>query len=212
MKAVVSFRGWLKHFFVNFGTIFAGLVGSLISGVLPTFYSQFNPRLGYEITAIISLIIGSYLSYHKVASRAVNLEEELTRLRTSRRCEIKLLKIGHQRNKSTILDTELLTIDATIHIRNGDVPTSIILKSIDLIPVPDAKFSLQPCWKKNHGVPARILNLAEGQQFVDTLHCVFLVPTNKFGSSLGVEYVFDESYQGTIVIKGNLSFPAIAFA
>ena len=210
--ALPLFRDWFKDLFVNFGTIFAGLVGSLVSGVLPTFYPQFNPRLGYGITAIVSLVIGSYLSYRKVANRANSFEAELTRLKTSRRCEIKLLQIGHHRNKSAISGSELLTIDASIHIRNGDVPTSIVLKSIDLIPIPDAQFSIPPCWKQNRDRSAGTINLAEGQQFVDTLHCVFIVPTDKFGSRLGVEYVFDETYQGILVVKGSLSFPAIAFA
>lgn len=206
-----SFRSWLKDFFANFGTIFAGLVGSIISGVLPTFYPHFNSRLGYGITALVSLLLGSYLSYRKVATRAIQLEAELALSKSRRQCEIKLLSVQHEKHESTVRGTELLSIESEIHMRNGDAATSVILKAVDLIPLPEAKLSGLPYWKANNDRSARTLDLAPGQQFWDRLRCTFLIPKDSAGSSLEIEYTFEETYQGSIVVKGSLSFAAMAW-
>src|SRR5689334_6858763 len=117
------FLDWLKDFFLNFGTIFAGLIGAVISGVTPVVYPKFNAKLGYAVTAIISILIGSYRSFRKMASRVSILEHELVQMKTRRQCTIKLLRMRHERRQSTIPDTELLALDAEVHVRNGDLPT-----------------------------------------------------------------------------------------
>lgn len=206
----LRFLDWLKDFFLNFGTIFAGFIGAIISGVTPVVYLKFNAKLGYAITAIISLLIGSYRSYRKMASHVSILEHELVQLRNRRQCTIKLMQMRHERRQSTIPNTELLAIDAEIHIRNGDLPTTVLFTNIDLIGLSNARLSGSAYWALNPDQPARTQDFVPGQQFLNILHCVFLIPKDQIGSTLEVEYTFDETYQGSIVVTGSLSFPAIA--
>jgi hypothetical protein len=202
---------WLKDFFLNFGTIFAGFVGALISGVTPVVYPKFNAKLGYSITAIVSLLIGSYRSYRKMASHVNTLEHELAQIKTRRQCSIKLIRIGQERRQSTIANTELLAIDAEIHVRNGDLPTTILLSNIEPVGLPTAKLSGSAYWALSPDQPVRTQDLVPGQQFLNVLHCVFLIPKDQIGSTLEIEYTFDETYQGSIIVTGCLSFPAMAW-
>jgi hypothetical protein len=201
---------WLKDFLINFGTIFSGLIGTVISGVAPVLYPRFNQRLGYATTAIVSLMIGSFLSYRKQLARLDTLEGELAKAKAQRKCEIKLLESRHDRRASTDPKRELLSIDARIHIRNGESPTSIVLKAIDLDAIPEAEFAVNPYWVSGQRQSANALDFASGQQWVDVLHCTFMLPTGRIGSKLQIHYIFEETYNGTIVVTDSLLFPAMA--
>jgi len=107
---------WLKDFLINFGTIFSGLIGTVISGVAPVLYPRFNQRLGYATTAIVSLMIGSFLSYRKQLARLDTLEGELAKAKAQRKCEIKLLESRHDRRASTDPKRELLSIDLDVEL------------------------------------------------------------------------------------------------
>jgi hypothetical protein len=171
---------------------------------------QIQSKIGYAATAIVSLIIGSFLSYRKQLARLDTLEKELASAKNRHKCEIKLLESRHERRASTDPKRELLSIDAHIHIRNGESPTSVVLNAIDLDAIPEAEFAVNPYWVSGQRQSANALDFASGQQWVDVLHCTFMLPTGRIGSKLQIHYVFEETYNGTIVVTDSLSFPAMA--
>jgi hypothetical protein len=199
---------WTRDFLFNTGTIFSGVIGAIISGVMPTFYPRFSAKLGYAITTLISLLLGSYLSYRKQFDRANRAETALADKTKQRQCEIELLQIITETPSGAATGKKLLGVNARIQIRNGEQSTSVLLKDINLHSVPQAEFALNPYWRSDNSPAAKVISLGSGQQWIDIIRCLFVVPENSLDRNLTIEFAFDETYRGIISVQGELAIPA----